>query len=63
VFAAAQRRPRWKIADGNDLLRGLVKKKLLDGLRKETTIFITIDKASNKFSNLSPQRLTAKNTI
>ena len=49
VFAAAQRYPRWKIADGNDLLRGLVKKKLLDDLRKKD---LTI---TNQFIN--PQNL------
>ena len=42
-------RPRWKIADGNDLLRGLVKKKLLDDLRKKD---LTI---TNQFIN--PQNL------
>jgi hypothetical protein len=54
VFAAAQRRPTWKIADGNDLLRGLVKKKLLDDSRKETPDPIhQTAKVSNKFLNFS----------
>lgn len=54
---AAQRCPRWKIADGNDLLRGLVKKKLLDHSRKEIpNRYQPIHqsaKASNKSSNFS----------
>lgn len=58
VFAAAaQRYPRWKIAHGNDLLRGLVKKKLLDGSREQVSISIILDKASNKFFNFPFKRL------